>query len=320
MDTLWVRVADRQEQAQGICSFDLVAAEEGSRLPAFTPGAHIDVHVPGGWVRQYSLCNDSTEQGLYRIGVLKADAGRGGSQAMHEQVQIGAVLRIGAPRNLFPLHEQEAHSLLLAGGIGITPIFCMAQALLREGRSFDMHYCARSKERAAFTAALQAAPLGRHVHLHLDDEPASTRLDIEALLNHQSDNTHLYFCGPKGFMDAVLQSARRLGWEEGRLHCEFFQAEPVLLDGDQSFDVRLARSGKTVHVGSHQTVAHALQAAGVDVPTSCEQGICGTCVTKVLEGVPDHRDSFLMPEEQAANDCFTPCCSRSRSPSLVLDL
>lgn len=320
MNTLRVRVAERREQAQGICSFDLVAADEATTLPAFTPGAHIDVHVPGGWVRQYSLCNDSAEQGLYRIGVLKADAGRGGSRAMHEQVQTGTVLRIGVPRNLFPLHEQEAHSLLLAGGIGITPIFCMAQALLRESRSFDMHYCARSKERAAFTAALQTAPLNRHVHLHFDDEPSSLRLDIEALLHRQPHDTHLYVCGPQGFMDAVLQSARRLGWDDGRLHFEFFQAEPVLLDGDHSFEVKLARSGKAVHVRSDQTVANAILEAGVDLPVSCEQGICGTCVTKVLEGTPDHRDSFLMPAEQAANDCFTPCCSRSRSPLLVLDL
>lgn len=121
-------------------------------------------------------------------------------------------------------------------------------------------------------------------------------------------------------MDAVLQSARRLGWEEARLHFEFFQAEPVLADGDRAFSVRLARSGKTVQVGAQQSVLHALLAAGVEVPTSCEQGICGTCVTRVLEGTPDHRDSFLMPEEHAANRCFMPCCSRARSPWLVLDL
>ncbi len=320
METIRVRVIDRKEQAQGICSFDLVAADEGTCLPAFTPGAHIDVHVPGGGVRQYSLCNDGTEPGLYRIGVLKAEAGRGGSRAMHEQVTTGSVLHIGAPRNLFPLHEASPHSLLLAGGIGITPIFCMAQALWRENRSFELHYAARSKERAAFTDALQSQPLVRHVHWHFDNDAGSTPLDIGALLRRQAADTHLYVCGPRGFMDAVLQTARGQAWAEARLHHECFQADAAPLDGDAHFEVRLARSRKTVQVAAHQTLAAALRDAGVDVPVSCEQGICGTCVTPVLDGIPEHRDSYLMPEKRATNTCFTPCCSRSHTPFLTLDL
>lgn len=321
MHTFLARVADRREEAQGICSFDLVAADGEPALPAFTPGAHIDVHVPGGWVRQYSLCNDSARRDFYRIGVLRADAGRGGSRAMQDQVRIGTVLRIGAPRNLFPLHGSGEHSLLLAGGIGITPLLCMAQALVREGRSFDLHYSARTAARAAFIDALQTAPLDRHVHLHFDDGPPSSRLDIDALLRRQVAGTHLYVCGPAGFMAAVLDTARQLHWPAERLHHEFFsppaQETPT---GARPFRLRLARSGQVVDVAADQSATTALAAAGVSVSTSCEQGICGTCITPVLAGVPEHKDSFLMPHEQAGNDRFAPCCSRSLTPELVLDL
>ncbi|SEB08711.1 PDR/VanB family oxidoreductase [Variovorax sp. YR216] len=319
MTLLQVRVAARRQEAQDICSFDLVAAGAAA-LPGFSPGAHVDVHVPGGLVRQYSLWNDPTEQGIYRIGVLKEPNGRGGSRAMHEAVEIGTLLQVSAPRNQFALNESAGSSLLLAGGIGITPILCMAQALARRERAFSLHYCTRSRDRAAFLERLYAADLAGSVHLHFDDGPASQRLDIDALLQRQDPATHLYVCGPKGFMDAVLDAAKKSGWPDDRVHYEFFRADPVHLEGDAPFEVRLARSGRIVAIPADRTVTQALAEAGVDVPTSCEQGICGTCVTPVLEGTPDHRDSYLMPDEHAANDCFTPCCSRSRSPLLVLDL
>lgn len=319
MDTLKVKVASKRLEAQGICSFELVPAQEGASLPAFTPGAHIDVCVPGGWVRQYSLWNDEQERDVYRIGVLHVPDGRGGSRAMHERVEVGTCLHISAPKNLFPLRSTETPSLLLAGGIGITPLLAMAQALGRRAAPFSLYYCARSRAAAAFLDRLAEPDLAAHVQLHWDDGAPEQRLDIGAVLQSQSSACDLYVCGPKGFMDAVLTQARALGWSDDRLHCEFFQADVKPQDGDQAFDLHLRQSGKTVRVAADQTAAQALAAAGFPVPTSCEQGICGTCLTHISDGIPDHRDSFLMPEERAANNCFTPCCSRAVTSYLSIE-
>lgn len=317
---LSVRVAARQQQALDICSYDLVAADPAAPLPSFEAGAHIDVHVPGGQVRQYSLWNDPRERGIYRIGVLRDTAGRGGSQAMHAGVHAGTQLTISAPRNQFPLAQTRAHSLLLAGGIGITPLLCMAQVLAARQAPFALHYCSRSRERAAFLDRLQAPDLADHVHLHLDDGPPEQRLPIDAVLAAAQPGTHLYVCGPKGFLDAVLGQAQALAWPLEQLHHESFQGATQVKKGDRPFTLELARSGRRVSVAVGQTATQALLAAGVDVPVSCEQGICGTCVTTVLDGIPEHRDSYLLPEERASNTCFTPCCSRARTSVLVLDL
>jgi vanillate O-demethylase ferredoxin subunit len=314
---LAVRVVRKQSEAEGICSFEL-ADPNGAPLPPFSAGSHIDVHVPGGLTRQYSLCNHPEERHRYVIAVLNDTQSRGGSRAMHEIVQEGSTLEISTPRNHFSLEPDAQQHLLLAGGIGVTPMLCMAESLAREGHAFAMHYCARSRERAAFTGHLGNAPYADRVQFHFDDEDPAQRLDIEALLAATSADAHLYVCGPKGFMDAVLETARRLGWAEDRLHYEFFAASVGTAGGE--FEVKLASSGKTVIVPAEQTVAEALANAGVDVPVSCGQGICGTCLVRVLEGEPDHRDLYLTPEEQARNDQFTPCCSRARSRTLVLDL
>lgn len=319
MQTLTVKVASKRLEAQGICSFELVPAQEGTSLPAFTPGAHIDVCVPGGWVRQYSLWNDEQERDVYRIGVLKAEDGRGGSRAMHERVETGALLQISAPRNQFLLRADDRPSLLLAGGIGITPLLAMAQSLCRRGLPFSFHYCTRSRVGAAFLDRLAQPDLAPHVQLHFDEDAPEQRLDVDTLLQSQASCCELYVCGPKGFMDAVLNKARDMGWNEDRLHFEFFQADATPKDGDQPFDLHLLQSGRIVRVAADQTAAQALAAAGFPVPTSCEQGICGTCLTAVADGVPDHRDSFLMPDEQAANTCFTPCCSRATTSYLAIE-
>lgn len=320
MGKINVKVAGKHVEAPNICSFDLVPANDEPSLPPFTPGAHIDVFLPGGWVRQYSLWNNPQEKNVYRICVLNEANGRGGSRAIHEQVNVGGLLQIGLPRNQFELHHKNTPTLLLAGGIGITPILSMAQALAHRQAPFAFHYCARSPGNAAFLDRLAQAPLADKVFLHFDDGPPEQKLDMVDLLKSQPDDCDLYVCGPKGFMDAVLGTARALGWPTSRLHCEFFQADAAPKTGDQPFDVTLARSNRTVRVEAHQSVVQALAAAGIDIPTSCEQGICGTCLTKVVEGIPDHRDSFLMPAEQQANDCFTPCCSRALSASLTVDL
>lgn len=314
-----VRVARRLEETPDITTFELVSPD-GGRLPAFCAGAHIDVAVPGGWVRPYSLCNHPQERHRYLIGVLKEAAGRGASRAMHERVREGDLLRIGAPRNHFALAHGASCSLLLAGGIGVTPILCMAEQLAATGAAFEMHYCARSRDRAAFVDRIGQSPFAARVRHHFDDGAPGQRLDLATLFAEDDRGTHAYVCGPQGFVDAVLGAARRAGWAEERLHCELFSTEARPAAGESAFEVTLASTGQVIAVPADRTVAQALADAGVLVPTSCEQGLCGTCLTRVLEGVVDHRDLFLTPEEQAANDRFTPCCSRAKTRVLVLDL
>lgn len=315
---LTVRVTRKHSEALDICSFEL-QPPAGQHLPAFTAGAHIEVQLPQGLKRAYSLCNDPAEADRYLLGVLKEPSSRGGSQAMHEAVHEGDVLQISAPRNHFALSEDAPHSLLLAGGIGLTPLLAMAERLHRLGRPFQLHHAVRSRDRAAFAQRLRSSPFAARVQHHVDAE-ADTRLDIAATLAAAPAGSHLYVCGPKGFMDAVLGTARSSGWPEERLHFEFFGAEVAPRADDGSFEVALQRSGRVIRVAADCSVTRALAEAGVEVPTSCEQGVCGTCLTRVLEGTPDHRDLYLTPEEQAANDQFTPCCSRSLTPRLVLDL
>jgi vanillate O-demethylase ferredoxin subunit len=322
--TLSVRVARKAIEATDICTFELVAVN-GGPLPAFSAGSHMDVQLPGGTTgqgltRQYSLCNDPKETHRYLIGVLRDPASRGGSQAMHDQVEEGQVLQISAPKNHFPLAHDARRSLLLAGGIGVTPILCMAERLAITGADFEMHYCARSLERAAFHDRIAAASFTKQVQFHFDAGAPEQKLDLAALLAAPQSGVHLYVCGPKGFMDAVLGTARDHGWPDAQLHYEFFAAEVAPSDSDASFEVKLASSGRVITVPKDMTVTKALAEAGVEIMMSCEQGVCGTCLTRVLEGVPDHKDSYLTPEEQAANDQFTPCCSRSKTPLLVLDL
>ena len=316
--TIAVRVARKSTEAIDICSLELVALD-GAALPAFSAGSHIDVQLPGGITRQYSLCNNG-ESHRYVVSVLRDPASRGGSQAVHDQVAEGDTLTISAPRNHFALAHDAKQHLLLAGGIGVTPILCMAERLAVTGGDFHMHYCTRSKERTAFLQHITDAAYAERVVFHFDDGGATQKLDLAATLATPRDGVHLYVCGPKGFMDAVLATARAQGWPEAQLHYEFFAGVVVASDDDASFEVQLASSGKVVRVPLGKTVVKALEEAGVEVQVSCEQGVCGTCLTRVLEGIPDHKDMYLTPEEQAANDQFLPCCSHAKSARLVLDL
>ncbi|WP_423457526.1 PDR/VanB family oxidoreductase [Ottowia sp. VDI28] len=318
IESLRVRVARKDQTALGITSFELVSAD-GVPLPAFEAGSHVDVAVPGGLTRQYSLCNDPSESHRYQIAVLNVPDGRGGSRAMHEAVHLGDVLVISKPRNHFPLANARGHSLLLAGGIGITPLLCMAERLAQMDRPFTLHYFARSAERAAFIGRIRASRFSAHAHFHFDEAPAAPP-NLQALLVPAGADAHLYTCGPKGFMDAVLACARSGGWADDQLHQEYFSAEPVTMEGDGAFEVQLASSGRVVPIAADQTVIAALAAQGVHIETSCEQGVCGTCLTRVLGGEPDHRDVYLTAAEQASNDQFLPCCSRAKSGRLVLDL
>ena len=316
---LLVRVARKHSEALDICSLDLVA-EPGHSLTPFTAGAHIDVALPNGLVRQYSLCNPPGETGRYQIAVLRDAASRGGSQAVHDAVAEGSTLRISAPKNHFPLATKAPHHLLLAGGIGITPLLAMAERLTAQGESFELHHCTRSRERTPFVSRIAVSAFARRVQHHHDDGDPGQRLDLAATLARAPQGTHLYVCGPTGFMDAVLATGRAAGWPEERLHREYFSAAPVDNTNAGGFELEIASSGRVIPVTANQSALAALLAAGLDIPMSCEQGVCGTCLTGIKGGTPDHRDQYLTPEERAAGNQFLPCCSRASSPRLVLDL
>jgi vanillate monooxygenase ferredoxin subunit len=313
-----VTVGRRSEVAECIISLELLP-ETGCELPPFSAGAHIDVELPNGMVRQYSLLGDARRALHYEIGILRDPASRGGSACAHADLREGDRLRISRPRNLFPLVAAR-RSLLLAGGIGITPLLAMARQLAHDGADFALHYCGRSLARMAFIDRLGEAPFAGCVHLHPDDGAPDTKLDAAALLAAPAPDTHLYVCGPGGFMDHVIDTARSCGWNDGNIHFECFAATVPAREGDRAFEMVLARSGRVIPVAPDETALAALCAYGVDVPVSCEQGICGTCATRVLDGEPDHRDMYFSDAEKAANDSFTPCCSRARSARLVLDL
>ena len=314
-----VRVARKTREAEGIFSFEFVHVD-GDWLPEFSAGAHIDVRIGQALTRQYSLCNCPSERHRYVIAVLKEPNSRGGSVAMHDQIAEGDVIQISQPRNHFPLCAKPKHSLLLAGGIGVTPILCMAEQLASIGAPFEMHYCTRSAERTAFVDRIKGSAFGDHVRFHFDDGPSDQRLDLAVLLDKPTEDRHLYVCGPTGFLEAVVSTAKAAGWIESNIHFEYFSAPMQVAGNEGAFDVKVASSGKTVRVAADQTVISALAGAGIDVPVSCELGVCGTCLTRVLEGVPDHRDSYLTNSERESNQQFLPCCSRAKTPLLVLDL
>lgn len=312
-------VSRRTQEADGICSFEL-AAVDGSALPSFEPGAHIDVHPREGVVRQYSLCPEVASAGRYLIAVLREPESRGGSEAMHT-LQEGDQLHIGAPRNLFPLVAGAERYVLIAGGIGITPLLAMAEYLAINEKQFVLHYCARTRSRMAFTGRVEDGIAGPYATLHMDDGADGQKLDLDRDLGRPEAGVHVYVCGPSGFMDWVLTGAAQRGWPEDQLHREYFAAPAATKQSDDgTFDVQIGREGPTYAVPAGESVVGVLARHGIEIPVSCEQGVCGTCITRILDGEPDHRDSFLTDAERAANNQFTPCCSRARSAKLVLDL
>ncbi len=319
MTSLTVTVATKRQEAQDIVSFEL-SAENGGTLPPFSAGSHIDVQLDGtGLVRQYSLCNDPTESHRYQIAVLRDPNSRGGSLAMHDRLVEGSRIAISAPRNHFPLVSAQ-ETILIAGGIGITPLLCMAERLARIGSAFVLHYCTRSQSRTAFWERLTTAPFADKVLFHFDDGAASQRFDAAAALGSPRPGCHIYVCGPGGFIDYVIGSARAAGWPDNSLHKEYFGATPASTSGDGAFAVQLASSGLILDVPPSKSVLQVLLEHGVALPASCHQGVCGTCITRVLGGEIDHRDLFFTDAEHAAQDQFMPCCSRAHSDLLILDL
>ncbi|HEY0286495.1 MAG TPA: PDR/VanB family oxidoreductase [Pseudomonas sp.] len=316
-ELLTVQVRKRQLQGDGVVVLDLIPVG-GTKLPAFEAGAHVDIHISPGLVRQYSLCSDPADNTVYRLGVLRDPASRGGSTSVHDTLLEGAEVQISAPRNLFPLASEARRSILIGGGIGITPMIAMAYALHAKGEDFELHYCGRSRSRSAFLDELQGAGFAERVHTHFDDEAPEQKLDMDRVLGQAETCVHVYTCGPSGFMDWVIAESVKHGYADDHIHREYFQIE--VDNSGASFEVVAARSGKTVQVAEGQTILEALADIGIQIEISCEQGICGTCLCDVLEGEPDHRDVYLTEDEKQANDQILVCCSRAKSKKLVLDI
>ncbi len=307
-------ITRRDDQTDEIAVFE-ISATDGSALPAFEAGAHIDVVVGPELIRQYSLSNAPGETS-YRLGILNDPESRGGSRQIHAELKAGAAVQISAPRNHFPLDMDAEHSLLIGGGIGITPMIAMAYALKAAGKSFELHYCSRSQSKAAFLEELERE-FGDCLALHFDDAGEANRIDPKALASARP-GTHLYVCGPSGFMDWVIEQGKAAGLPEKQIHFEYFNAE-VDISGE-AFEVYAEASDVTVQVGPNESIASALKAAGVKVLMSCEEGVCGTCICDVSEGTPDHRDHFLTDEEKEDNDQIALCCSRAKTSRLVIDI
>lgn len=292
---------------------------EGTQFPAFTPGSHIDLHLPNGLVRSYSLSNSSDDANRYVVGVLRDRASRGGSRSVHEDLRVGKPITISEPRNHFMLDENASHTVLVAGGIGITPLLSMARRLTSLGKPFEMFYFAREPGCAAFLDELKA--MGMPLHLHFDSE-AGGPPDLRALLARRAPDagTHHYSCGPAPLLDAFEKFCAELG--HPNVHIERFTPVEVAASSDarDEFTVELRKSGKFIEIKPGKSILDSVLDAGVDVDHSCCEGVCGSCETRVLEGVPDHRDSMLSARERASNKVMMICVSGCKSPTLVLDL
>lgn len=307
------RIKKIEWEAEGINSYVLVPLD-GGEMPAFEPGAHVDVVLQPGLTRSYSLVNNPRDRDYYEIAVHHAIDSRGGSRHIHQVWKVGEIVEISAPKNNFPMVEDASHTVLIAGGIGITPMLPMIARLEELGRSWELHYVAATPERAAYVSRLSPYAAANVVY---DGIEGGAKLDLAVSSASAPDDAHLYCCGPAGMLDAFV--AINKGRPGGNVHIEYFSAETeVATDGGYSLE--LSRTGKTIEVGEGDTMLDALLSAGVNVGFACSEGVCGTCQVKVLSGAPDHRDHFLTDEEKAANSSVMVCCSGSKSAKLVLDI
>lgn len=306
------RLTGVQYAAEGVSLFEFRALD-GAVLPAGEPGAHIGLILPNKVERQYSLAEIDPDRRRYVVGIKRDANSRGGSIYIHDQLKVGDRLTITPPRNNFPLDETARHTVLVAGGIGITPLWCMANRLERLGRSWEMHYACRRRDETAFLEPLQA--LGR-TRFHFDEEAGGV-LDVAGLVAEAAEDAHLYCCGPTPMLTAF--EAATIDRPPRHVHVEYFTAK-YEQNTAGGYVVELAKSGREFQIPTGMTILQVLQDAGIDVASSCEQGVCGACETRVLSGIPDHRDVVLSEEERAENKTMFICCSGAKSDRLVLDL
>ncbi|AEA60194.1 PDR/VanB family oxidoreductase [Burkholderia gladioli] len=315
-----VRVDALCDEAQDIRSFRIVRID-GQAFDAHEPGAHIDVTAPSGVTRQYSLCGDPSDRDTQLFAVKKESESRGGSRSLHDDVKVGSELTVGTPRNLFRLADQARHHVLIGAGIGITPLLSMAYRLAASGASFELHYFARSEAHAAFLPTLRLERLAPQVHYCFGVAPTDLEAALRNCLADAGSGTHIYTCGPGPFMDKVVEVGEAVVGPDA-VHLERFAAEPVAAsDGAlDNFEVEVSGSGQVVQVGKGETIVVALARIGIEIDTSCGEGVCGTCIVDVVDGEPEHRDNCLSKAERASNQVICCCVSRSRSKRLVLDV
>jgi tetrachlorobenzoquinone reductase len=307
-----------RHEAPGILSLEL-RAQRGTELPAFEPGAHLDLHLPNGLVRSYSLINPPIERHRYVVAVQEDRASRGGSRYVHQQLRVGSTLPVSAPRNLFRLHEDAAHSVLVAGGIGVTPLLAMLRRLAGLGRPVDFFYCARSRREAAFVGELELLAGGPvRLHWHFDDE-AGAPPDLQRWLAGRPSEAHFYGCGPAPMLAAFERACEALG--HANVHVERFAPPAARQAAEEgAFTVELRRSGRSIEVRPGQSILDAVLDGGLDAAHRSREGVCGACETRLLAGEAEHRDGILTEAERAANKSMMICVSRCRQGPLVLDL
>lgn len=323
MKNLQARLHSIQWLASGIQAFELKPVNE-DQWPVATAGSHVDLQLPNGQTRSYSLVNTPSERNRYVVAVSRDALSRGGSRYMHDQLRVGQVLSISEPRNTFSLVEAGSESVLIAGGIGVTPLWSMAQRLSQIGAPWTLHYSARTRDAAAFVDDFEALALksGGRVHLNFDEGMSDRRMDLQSIVDALAPDAHVYCCGPAPMISAFERACAQR--DPALVHREFFApptpAVPTAATSEKTIMVTLAKSGKTISVDADVSVLDAVLKAGVDAPYSCMSGICGACATTVLCGVPDHRDFVLSEQERQSGDVMLICCSRASSSELTLDL
>ncbi|MCG7522550.1 Rieske 2Fe-2S domain-containing protein [Ruegeria sp. Ofav3-42] len=312
---LRVTVAEKEMTADDILKVRFESIKGG--LPTFQPGAHIDVHLQNGLIRQYSLTNGPGETDHYTIGVKRDPNSRGGSVAIHDDVKKGDVLAISAPRNNFPLRRDAVHTILIAGGIGVTPMIAMARALNVQGLSFEFHYFVQGESHIAFSQEI--SEFENAISYHMGLSPEETGKKLGEVLSEPGHARHVYVCGPGPMLDATRKTAADQGWADACVHFEYFKNENEV-DDSGSFEIDLARSALTLTVNDGQSILEVLRDNGINMPSSCELGACGTCQCGVIEGDVLHQDVYLTDEEKAANKSIMTCVSRAKSKRLILDI
>jgi len=316
--TIPVRVMAIRYEATDIRSY-VLRRTDGVAFPGVDPGAHIDLRLPNGIERSFSLSNGVSDQGDYRITIARDESGRGGSRFMHDQVRAGDVLTMSTPRNNFALARDAVRSLFIAGGIGITPFLPMLTSLNRLGRSWQLIYCTGNAERAALLGEIERLAGAGHGDLTCHFSQTAGRLDIGEALARLPPDAHVYCCGPNGMLRDFRAAAEQTGIASDRLHFEYFRSDAEN-PAHGGFTVVLQRSGRQIAVKAGQTILEALQEANIEVPYSCMEGICGSCETKVISGTPDHHDMILTERERQIKGTMMICCSGAKSEELVLDL